>query len=101
MTGINICKIKSGTKLLVQTINSLYELKILEKNKITIKGGNYILDTCAAILKGCLSSDDKLLENCIEQNKRMKIVLQGRTLLTSNVINVIVQGDNWEYSMWD
>ena len=109
--GFNITLLESGTKIIVETINSVYEFVVIEGREVTIMGGinskgkiRY-KKPIPAILIGSTCDDCFIKQDWIGNNMSIQCSLQekGSTKLisTSVVRNAKIVAPNleWSYSM--
>jgi len=108
--GLNVLDLKSGTILNVETANSIYQIKVLDRGEIEILGGmrsdgNFRFPSnTEAYLVGSFSPYCPVLrKGWIGCGMCMAIETDYMQVIrTSPVQNVIVEGDGWSYSMdWD
>ena len=109
--GFNITLLESGTKIIVETINSVYEFVIIEGREVTIMGGvnskgkiRY-KKPISAILIGSTYDDCFIKQDWIGNNMSIQCSLQeqGSTKLISTSIvknaKIVAPNLKWSYSM--
>lgn len=107
--GLNISSLEKGTKLNVETTNSIYRIEIVEGNQITIMGGmtkdgeiRFPTPVSAKFI-GSTWGGSMIKLDWIGEYMKMEIFLDEFKLLmtTSFVQNVEIEGPfgEWNYSM--
>lgn len=100
--GIDVNRLKTGTKLKIKTINSLYEFEVLpERGYLLAQGGKYIKEKQVVWLTGSTYGGSMLRIGWISLDMHMEIWIGKRKLTTSCVKNAMIIGDNWKYSLGD
>lgn len=110
--GLNLTLLEVGTKLTVETKNSIYEFKIVEGREVTIMGGMTRDGEIRfprpepAIFVGSTWGGSMLKPDWLGEDMSMEIVLpneveERQVLTTSRVRNVEVEAPDaaWSYSM--
>jgi len=91
MERIDITKLDVGTKLEINTTNSIYNFEITEKERYLLcQGGNHLPQ------KKKVYVANKHIEYGMQINM---FISKTRTLVTSPVKGARVIGKNWEYQM--
>lgn len=103
--GVDIAKLKAGTKLEVQTRNTLYKITILnpQKQKIEIQGGQ-IEEPEEAILQGSTWGGSMLKLHWVGYMMHMEIYRAQHigAMVTTGVRSLKVIGPDWEYDFdWE
>ena len=98
--GINITQLDAGTRIEVQTLNSVYSMTLLGNGEITIIGGNYMPEQVEARFVGSSWGTPLIKQNWIGKGMRMEIIYGDKKLLTSAVLGAKVIGDVWLYELW-
>lgn len=90
---MNIFELPEETKVVVQTLNSTYEITTKKDNKITILGGTkpnfesrYPTETEANLI-GCVSSQC-LKFDCIELGTKLVFKVKEDTIYTSEILGL-------------
>ena len=103
---MDITLLESGTKLTVETKNSIYQITVLGGSNIKIMGGmnkdgeiRYPRPTEAVFIASILESES--IPNCIIKNMKLQFQIGATQFATSPVFNVEVESPdgNWTYSM--
>lgn len=95
--GFSIEDLPLGTKISVETRNSIYEIEIIKDSKILIMGG-VLKDSnnirfpkpVEAILTGSTWGTSLLKRNWLGEEMRMEIFYEGVLITTSPIKNVII-----------
>jgi hypothetical protein len=96
--GIDVSKLKTGTKLIVETINSKYDITILDGRKVLVQGGKYFKNPTESVLIGSTFGGSMIKVGWIGYDMYMEI----GTIRTSSVKTATIVGDDWQYEMkWD
>lgn len=108
--GLNVTLLEKGTKLTIETKNSIYQVVVVEGREVTISGGmtkegqiRFPLPAKAIIL-GSTWGGSMLKIDWIGQDMRMELNLMdepAHSLLTSVVQNVEIEAPDgsWSYDM--
>lgn len=103
--GIDIRKLKPGTKLEVHTLYSIYHIEFLDYGgKCVVYGGIHVPEPLTAQYVGAAyRRGGPIRPGWINPFVGMEFVLtQKRLLNTSPVLNARVIGDGWDYFMnWE
>lgn len=108
--GLNIFGLKPGTTLCVETANSMYQIKLLGREKIEIMGGmrpngeyRFPMPTPACLVGSFEPYSVFLRRGWIGKNLCLTIEFENQhTIRTSAVKNVSIEGEGWTYSFdWD
>jgi len=105
--GFNVTLLESGTKITVETSNSIYHLVVVEGREITILGGMKSTGEIRypkpvpAIFIGSTWGGTMMKVDWIGEDMRMEIIVGGNVLTTSCVKNAEIEHSNNEcsYSM--
>jgi len=102
MNILDIRNIENDSRLLIETTNAVYDIKVVDNKGgiIEISGGHKIEEaTTAALIGACWKSKRYLYE--IRKNMTMELFYNDDKLITARVLNVVVHGpdDNWHYDM--
>lgn len=98
--GIDLCKMKKGTKVKVITKNSIYEFVVVDGQKVIVKGGKFFPTPVEAELKGS-TFNKKMKIGWIGFMMNMNIITEGRLVTTSSVQSATVfspEGD-WLFNL--
>jgi hypothetical protein len=98
--GINVTQLDTGTRIEVQTINSVYKMTLLEDGKIKVHGGIHILEPTEARFVGSTWGTPLIKQNWIGKGMQMEITYENRKLTTGPVQKAKVMGDLWCYELW-
>lgn len=97
--GIIPEKLPIGSKILVETKNSVYEIEILEDKKIKISGGTHLMEPTEGYLTGSTWGGSMLKMGWIGYDMFMEFSFENRKpLVTSRVRSAKVVGPNSEWS---
>lgn len=97
--GIDVSKLKPGTKIFVTTINNLYTITIIDGCKVKVKGGKYFPNEEEKIFCGSTWGGSMIKLNWIGYDMCMEFGSQLYFVLTSRVQNAIILGDDWYYEL--
>ena len=105
--GFNVTLLESGTKITVETSNSIYHLVVVEGREITILGGMKSTGEIRypkpvpAIFIGSTWGGTMMRVDWIGEDMRREIIVGGNVLTTSCVKNAEIEHSNNEcsYSM--
>ena len=106
--GIDVTKLEVGVKLIVETNNSTYEMVILgDKGEVTIKGGTrrngetrFADPTLGQIAGSYPLHSSRLKLSYLGKQMCMEVYVEDdNSILTSPTQNIIVEGENWSYSL--
>ena len=105
--GFNVTLLESGTKITVETSNSIYHLVVVEGREITILGEMKSTGEIRypkpvpAIFIGSTWGGTMMKVDWIGEDMRMEIIVGGNVLTTSCVKNAEIEHSNneWSYSM--
>jgi len=96
--GFSIDDMPPGTKLSVETANSIYEITVIDGCRITIMGGVLATggirypDRIEGLLNGCTFGTSLVKPKWIGEGMRMEIAHAGNQILTTSPIkNVIIE----------
>ena len=102
MNILDIKNIDNGSKLLIETTNAIYDIKILDNQDgiIEISGGYKIEKTTSGVLMGSCWKQ-KIYSGEIRKNMTLELLYNDEKLTTARVLNVVVYGpdDKWHYDM--
>ena len=105
--GINISLLESGTKLTIETKNSVYKIEIIDKAEITIMGG---MDKNGDIrfpqpeevfFNGSTFGGSMIKPNWIGQGMNMEIQFEHMVFVSSPVKEIEIEAPDgsWQYAM--
>lgn len=109
--GLNVSLLESGTKLLVETMNSFYELEILEGKLVNIFGGTRQDGTVRfkkptqAVVVGSTYGGSMIKVDWIGEDMRMEVHIVGsdhrKSLSTSPVQRITIEAPkgDWSYTL--
>lgn len=99
--GIDIRKLKKGTRLIVRTRNSEYTLVLSGKpGHLTASGGKHLHEPQPIQFPGSTFGGSCLKTGWIGYGMHMEMYLpDGRVLTTSPVVMAEVIGDGWSYQL--
>lgn len=106
-SGLNVTGLEKGTKLNVETNNSIYRIVVVDGREITIMGGMTkdgeirFPKPIPAMFIGSTWGGSMMKIDWIGQDMNMEIIIGQEVLYTSRVKNVEIESpDNkWSYSM--
>ena len=102
MNILDIRNINNGSKLLIETTNAIYDVKVVDNQEgvIEISGGRKIEKTTTAMLIGACWKEKRYSYE-IRKNMTMEMFYNDNNLITARVLNVIVYGpdEKWHYDM--
>ena len=99
--GVKISGLEVGTKIYVETHNSIYEIKYLGGDReIEVRGGRFD-EPVTGHLIGSSWGTTLLKLDWIGQNMRMEMAVGGHLIDTSPVRNVEIHSpdESWSYSL--
>jgi hypothetical protein len=101
--GIDVNKLKPGTKIRVETVYSVYEFKVSHTpGYVYAQGGKHLPYKQLVHFNGCTFGGSAIRPGWIGQDLHMEIMVsKKRKLTTSAVQKASVQGDGWAYDLWD
>lgn len=105
--GLNVSALEPGTKLVIETKNSFYDIKIVEAKKVTIFGGSIGNNTrfskpVNAIIHGSTWGSSAIMVDWIGRNMYLEFNVEGgKTYVTSSIQNITIESPDgsWNYSM--
>jgi hypothetical protein len=98
--GIDIKKLKSGTKITIRTLNSTYEMEVGEQeNEVLIQGGEYFSQPQIVHFCGSTWGGSAICLGWIGYGMHMELYWDDKKLTTSAVQEAVITGDNWEYKI--
>lgn len=92
--GFTIDVLESGTTVMMETHNSIYQIKVVDGSKITIMGGVLadgtvrFPDPINAIFSGCTWGTSLLKPHWFGEGMRAEVMYKGGTITTSPIRNV-------------
>ncbi len=98
--GIDVNKLKIGTRIFVATKNSLYKFLKEDADTLVVQGGKLKKPT-KVNFSGSTFGGSVIKVGWIghQMYMEMYIIKSKKTFKTSQVVAARVVGDNWEYSM--
>ena len=105
--GFSVSLLESGTKLSVETKNSIYQILMVGRKEIKIAGGMTpdgemrYESPIEAVFVGSTYDGSTTIPDWIGRNMKMQIATNSGLLTTSVVFNVEIDGPNkrWSYGM--
>lgn len=106
--GLNVSVLKPGTRLLVETRNSFYEMEVVRGKEVTLSGGTRVDGTTRypkpvkVIFSGCTYGGTAIRVDWLGIDMHMEFYVgKGRILTTSGVkrINIEAPDGAWSYSL--
>ena len=97
--GIVVSKLRPGTKLVVKTRNSTYQITIIEGNRVWVKGGKHYPEFIEAYFQGSTWGGTCLKKSWIGHKMYMEFIRDRKILRTSGVRSATIYGPDWSYSM--
>lgn len=99
--GIDITRLKPGTKLRIKTLYSVYEMETTEEpGVVLVSGGTHISGTQRAQFNGSTWGGSAIKCGWIGYEMHMEFLLgRKRRLTTSCVQGAAVEGDGWHYDL--
>ena len=99
--GIDVHKLKPGTKIKVKTAYTLYEFEVTDTpGRLLAQGGKYISGREEIILNGSTYGGSMLRIGWIGQDMLMEYVLPTKRITSSRVVEATVVGPDWEYTVF-
>lgn len=95
--GIDVTKLKPGTKIFVCTINNLYQITIIDGCKVKVKGGKYFDSEIETYLNGSTWGGSMIKLGWIGFDMHMEFAHFQCLVLTSRVQAAIILGKDWHY----
>ena len=100
LNGIDVHKLRPGTKIEVQTKNSLYCMEILqEPGCVAVKGGPHFPELEPAEFDGSNWGGSMLKVGWIGYEMQMELRTTKKKVVTTPVQAAKVIGEGWEYAM--
>lgn len=105
--GLNVTALKSGTKLIVETQNSFYEMEVLEGKEVMIYGGTKRDGTVRfpkpvkAIVRGSNFGGSVLKVDWIGVDMCVELSIGSNSLTTSAVERITIESPDgkWSYQL--
>jgi len=97
--GIVVSRLKPGTRIVVKTMYSTYEMTVIEGSKVWVKGGKYFPEFVERYFVGSTWGGSCLKLHWIGQDMQMEFTNPPRGVRTSRVQSATVIGDGWTYEM--
>lgn len=106
--GFNISMLKPGTILILETLYSYYNIKIIEGKNVMVTGGmtksgeDRFPNPTKAIICGSAWDETSIIKiDWIGHQMRLEIIWDNNKLLTSRIIEATIESPNksWSYSM--
>lgn len=99
--GIDVYKLKPGTKIKVKTERSLYEFEVTDTpGRLLARGGKYISGIEEIHLTGSTYGGSMIRVGWIGQDMLMEYVLPHKRITSSRVVEATVCGPDWEYTVF-
>lgn len=97
--GILVSRLKPGTRLVVDTKNSVYDITVVSHNQVWVRGGRTFPEYTLAYFQGSNFGGTTLKLHWIGYGMYMEFIDGKRHITTSKVKAAAVFGDNWCYDM--
>lgn len=97
--GIKLSKLKPGTRVIVTTLYSTYDITIIDGQKVRVKGGKHFAEEMETIFTGSSWGGSLLKLDWIGHDMRMEFAKPPKGLRTSRVVGATVIGPDWSYEM--
>lgn len=100
--GVKVSGLEIGTRLLVETHNSIYEIKYIGNNReVEVSGGMFGNEVVTGHFIGSTWGTALLKMDWIGEGMRMEMALDGRLIDTSPVkaVEIHAPDGSWSYSM--
>lgn len=102
MNTLDIRNIDNESRLLIETTNAVYDVKVVDNKDgmIEISGGHKIEKTTSAALIGACWKDRRYPFE-VRKNMTIELFYNDEKLRTARVLNVVVYGpsEEWHYDM--
>ncbi len=99
--GVNIHKLKAGTKIIVTTKNSTYTLEVTKnKGEIWAQGGKKLPERQKVYFTGSTFGGSMIKLGWIGLAMYMEMHFNNKILKTSSVRAAKIIGDGWDYDVW-
>ncbi len=101
--GIHLSRLKPGTRVVVKTKNSIYEMTVIEGNRIWLKGGKYFPEFVERYFLGSTWGGACLKLHWVGYDMRMEFTNSSNgvveTIRTSRVEAATICGDGWSFDL--
>lgn len=99
--GIDVRRLRPGTDLIIETYNSMYQLRVVDPpdQRVDIMGGIRIPQMVPAYIVGATYGGSMLRPGWIMPYMCLELKLPNRIVVTTPVKNVKMFGDGWDYDM--
>lgn len=100
--GIDVHKLKPGTKIKVKTKASFYEFEVTDTpGRLMAQGGKYIVGCQEVRFIGSTYGGSMLRIGWIGQDMYMEYALPNKVITSSRIVSATVVGDDWEYTVFN
>jgi hypothetical protein len=106
MEGFNISLLVCGTKIVLETRNSFYEIEIIENSNAFIYGGTkgddvHFKKQTRVVLNGSTFGGSLIKLDWIGKDMQLELQNGNKRFLTSPIVEATVEGPDgsWSYSM--
>ena len=98
--GIDLRKLKPGTKIIVGTVNSTYNMAIINQKEVWLQGGKKLPKKTKGFLVGSTWGGSMLKIAWIGYDMHMEFHFNDKILTSSRVQKAKVIGEDWEYDLF-
>lgn len=100
--GVQLDEMDVGTTIHAQTANTLYEIKVVGKDKFRVKGGRYFPEPKEVAISGSTWGGSMLKVKWLGIGMHIELPHPTKSMsiiTTSPVSSLKVQGPNWKYKI--
>ena len=94
--GIDVRTLPPGTRLVIKTKNSTYDIEVIDGSRVTIRGGRKFSEATECWFNGSTWGGSVLRQGWVGYGMRMELAC-GVTVVTSPVQSARVIGENYDY----
>ncbi len=103
-SGIDLSQLEIGTKIEMQTVNTLYHIEVLPENKFMVQGGHFFIQPIETYIGGSTYGGSMIKLKWLGINMHAEIGTPHRAspLVTTSAIRsikVIGPNDKWNYTL--
>ena len=99
--GIDVHKLKPGTKIEVRTVRSFYEFEVVgPPGYLMARGGKHIDGRQKIYFSGSTYGGSMIRQGWIGQGMNMEFICNRRRISTTIAKEASIVGDNWEYKIF-
>jgi hypothetical protein len=100
MQGVIVSKLRPGTRVIVTTRNSVYEITVIEGSRCWIKGGKHFPEFVEGYFQGSTWGGSCLKLHWIGFDMQMEFIRGNRCVRTTPVESASVHGPDYSYKLY-